>query len=137
LVNNDGGLAEDMAPERNIYRHPERQGAPSKSFSKVHDIYALGVVLLEVGLWKPAMDIFKETFGFEPTYETMKKAQEGFRGVAEKQLKHFMGPAYSEAVAACLSDELKAYAGQNDFELVFMDMVVQKLDLKRLRLENN
>lgn len=36
--------------ERNLYRHPDRQGHPKTSFSKLHDIYALGVVLLEIGL---------------------------------------------------------------------------------------
>jgi hypothetical protein len=41
----------DDSPDRNIYRHPDRQGPPRASFSKIHDIYALGIVLLEIGLW--------------------------------------------------------------------------------------
>ena len=37
--------------ERNLYRHPQRQGiAPDEDFSMQHDIYSLGVVLLEIGL---------------------------------------------------------------------------------------
>ncbi|KAF7503654.1 hypothetical protein GJ744_003432 [Endocarpon pusillum] len=32
-----------------IYRHPERQHKPRFAFTKEHDIYALGVVLLEIG----------------------------------------------------------------------------------------
>lgn len=39
----------DSSPSRNIYRHPDRQMSPQKPFSKIHDIYALGVVLLEIG----------------------------------------------------------------------------------------
>ena len=36
---------------RNLYRHPERQGPrPSEDFVMQHDIYSLGVCLLEVGL---------------------------------------------------------------------------------------
>jgi hypothetical protein len=38
----------------NIYRHPERQGSNiSARFTMAHDVYSLGVVLLEIGLWRP------------------------------------------------------------------------------------
>ena len=43
----------DSCPSRDIYRHPERQGQPQKLFNKLHDIYALGVVLLEIGISSP------------------------------------------------------------------------------------
>ena len=42
----------DMDDQKNIYRHPDRQEPPSVRFSKMHGIYALGVVLLEIGLWR-------------------------------------------------------------------------------------
>jgi hypothetical protein len=40
-----------------IYRHPERQGAelgidPETYYKAFHDVYSLGVVLLELGLWE-------------------------------------------------------------------------------------
>jgi hypothetical protein len=39
--------------EKNIYRHPERQGIhPEVDFNMLHDIYSLGVVLLEIALWR-------------------------------------------------------------------------------------
>lgn len=42
---------EDVA--RNLYRHPTRQGAcPSEDYVMQHDIYSLGVCLLEIGLWR-------------------------------------------------------------------------------------
>ncbi|KAF2473628.1 uncharacterized protein BDR25DRAFT_311845 [Lindgomyces ingoldianus] len=31
----------DFFLERDVYRHPERQGRPGKMFNKIHDIYAL------------------------------------------------------------------------------------------------
>lgn len=38
--------------EKNLYRHPERQGlAPGERYCMQHDIYSLGVCLLEIGLW--------------------------------------------------------------------------------------
>ena len=39
----------DTCPDRDVYRHPERQGQPLTTFKKTHDIYALGIVLLEIG----------------------------------------------------------------------------------------
>ncbi|KAI5843083.1 hypothetical protein DFP73DRAFT_95441 [Morchella snyderi] len=43
----------DSAWERNLYRHPERQGEfPDEVYRMQHDIYSLGVCLLEIALWK-------------------------------------------------------------------------------------
>jgi hypothetical protein len=43
----------DMSWDRNVYRHPLRQGEfPADKYSMRHDIYSLGVVLLEIGLWE-------------------------------------------------------------------------------------
>ncbi|CZR58611.1 uncharacterized protein PAC_08503 [Phialocephala subalpina] len=45
-------LTGDDEWEKNIYRHPSRQGLyPEISYQMQHDIYSLGVVLLEIGLW--------------------------------------------------------------------------------------
>ncbi|RYP44849.1 hypothetical protein DL768_008748 [Monosporascus sp. mg162] len=38
----------DTCLSRDIYRHPDRQQSPTQPFTKLHDIYALGVVLLEI-----------------------------------------------------------------------------------------
>jgi hypothetical protein len=39
--------------ERNVYRHPTRQGEhPKDSYKMQHDMYSLGVCLLEIGLWR-------------------------------------------------------------------------------------
>jgi hypothetical protein len=37
---NTNGVEDDI--ENDLYRHPDRQGQPSQSFTKLHDIYALG-----------------------------------------------------------------------------------------------
>lgn len=38
--------------EKNLYRHPQRQGRSLKTdFNMRHDIYSVGVCLLEIGLW--------------------------------------------------------------------------------------
>jgi serine/threonine protein kinase len=47
----------DSVWERNLYRHPDRQGEnPKEIYIMQHDIYSLGVCLLEIGLWKSLID---------------------------------------------------------------------------------
>ncbi|MCJ1401951.1 hypothetical protein MMC11_005168 [Xylographa trunciseda] len=47
-------LISDALWEQNLYRHPERQGTlAEKLYVMQHDIYSLGVCLLELGLWTP------------------------------------------------------------------------------------
>jgi hypothetical protein len=42
----------DAAWERNLYRHPSRQGLLAQEvYSMQHDVYSLGVCLLELGIW--------------------------------------------------------------------------------------
>jgi serine/threonine protein kinase len=42
----------DETLEKNLYRHPLRQGlTPTSDFDMQHDIYSLGICLLEIGLW--------------------------------------------------------------------------------------
>lgn len=46
-------LVGDNAWEQDIYRHPTRQGHhPEEVYNMQHDIYSLGVCLLEIALWK-------------------------------------------------------------------------------------
>lgn len=43
----------DAAWDRNLYRHPSRQGIFAQdTYSMQHDVYSLGVCLLELGFWK-------------------------------------------------------------------------------------
>ncbi|CAG8063123.1 unnamed protein product [Penicillium nalgiovense] len=42
----------DLEWEKNLYRHPQRQGIhPEEVFEMRHDIYSLGVCLLEIAIW--------------------------------------------------------------------------------------
>lgn len=43
----------DISWHRNLYRHPQRQGAMANdAYVMQHDVYSLGVCLLELGLWE-------------------------------------------------------------------------------------
>lgn len=52
-VTHETNLYGDSAWHRNLYRHPARQGLEIfNEYVMQHDIYALGVCLLEIGLWR-------------------------------------------------------------------------------------
>lgn len=92
----------------NVYRHPARQGLPSEGFKKTHDIYAFGVLLLEIGLWTVASsrELFKDqSQKTNAIRETLIKNARG-------RLGHFMGQKYCDAVLFCL--EGASGVGQDD-----------------------
>lgn len=123
--------------ERSVYRHPHRDGPPTTDFNKAHDIYSLGVVLLEIGMWRTAADIYRQIFeelqerrpGQQPSSESVKR---GMRKYAKLYLSFAMGEPYSQVVDACLSDEFHKKLGMDDFAWTFEKHVVEMLDVRRL-----
>ena len=83
----------------NVYRHPARQGIPGERFSKEHDLYSFGVLLLEIGLWQPASAAFDPRRRTELTPNALRSTL--FKS-AEERLPHYMGTAYAKAVCDCL-----------------------------------
>lgn len=43
---------EDLKPQTNIYKHPDKVAMPARRFRHSYDIYSIGLVLLEIGLWR-------------------------------------------------------------------------------------
>lgn len=71
---------------------------PYEFFQYKHDIYSLGVMLLEIGLWE---DLTPQ----HSTFETLKPDQrkEKMVNMAEDQLSLCMGQRYLNVVKACLN----------------------------------
>ena len=42
----------NLRPKINIYRHPDKDVNPARRFRHSYDIYSLGLILLEIGLWQ-------------------------------------------------------------------------------------
>ena len=81
----------DFEIQRKIYRHPDRRNQPNESFSKIHDIYALGVILLEIGLWEPIVRLDRDRGGpLEERYKEgvvlARKCAENLFGKVKRQL---------------------------------------------------
>lgn len=66
-VNAFTNLIDDAKWQKNLYRHPNRQGLRyEESYKMQHDIYSFGICLLEIGLWDSFAFWNKETGSFEP-----------------------------------------------------------------------
>ncbi|KAK3166660.1 hypothetical protein OEA41_009785 [Lepraria neglecta] len=124
--------------EKNVYRHPDRQGPPSVQFTKIHDIYALGVVLLEIGMWRTASTIYHEYCkvvkqrGGGGGIVDPKICREIFMDKAEGNLPHYMGRAYADAVSACLAGRFDNGISDGAFAMEFHHQV--RLQSKRDRM---
>ncbi|KAF1836154.1 hypothetical protein BDW02DRAFT_567355 [Decorospora gaudefroyi] len=88
--------------ERMIYTPPSRWGNPQEKFSYPHDVYALGVLLLELGYWKSIFDIKSELRNVPSAEEAQDVLISLSRG---EDLAHIMGSAYAHIVEICLTGQ--------------------------------
>ncbi|KAM0287030.1 hypothetical protein ACHAQH_000715 [Verticillium albo-atrum] len=106
----------------NVYRHPSAQGSPNEGYRRSFDAYSLGVVLLEIGLWRPAWKMYKDGV-----------TAEAFRNVlvekSQAWLAHLMGAEYQDAAVKCLTG---SFAGER---LGSGDDKVRDLGLQTLYIE--
>jgi hypothetical protein len=128
-------MRSDFEVEPNLYRHPSRQGRPTQQFSRLHDIYALGVVLLEIGLWVTLSRLMEtkireaESSGRLPR---PKKVVEDLMMLAAQGLPKEMGIGYTRAVLACLKADFRGTEGPAlamDFQEKVVDVLRGGIEL--------
>ncbi|PQE23857.1 HET-s domain protein [Rutstroemia sp. NJR-2017a BBW] len=120
--------AGNSAWEVNLYHHPQRQGAiAEESYVMQHDIYSLGVVLLEIGMWDSfvcykndaadpipgtSLDISLQ----HPAFRSPTLMKEHLVALAERALPKRMGERYKDVVVNCLTclDEVNMDFGDPD-----------------------
>jgi serine/threonine protein kinase len=111
---------------RNLYRHPERyqvQGnMPEVPHKKIHDIYSLGIVLLEIGIGQTALKVYgvlpvllgleisteqvlSDVDGRTPPSLSSGQIKDGFVRFAARYLPEKMGDRYTSVVVACLTGQ--------------------------------
>ena len=118
----------DFSPSRDIYRHPERQGDPQTPFVKGHDIYSLGVILLEIGLWEPAITLEKNMFNHAHDSYAV---QAQLKKHAMKRLEPRMGSKYKNVVLKCLLGKFEVGDDTKEdlkLQLAFRTQVVDVLE---------
>jgi hypothetical protein len=90
-----------------FYRHPVRQ---AHQFSPKHDVYALGVVLLEIGPWKTVSQFFNKAIQDSQKSGRLPKARDtrgALAQLAQIELPKEMGESYALAVSSCLLGKFK------------------------------
>ncbi len=103
-------------PEDDLYRHPSYKGAKPHSFQPSFDMYSLGVVLYEIGVWR-RVSAASQTAPREsgrpplPTYSSDPQYIDTLvRTGSVSEMKRFTGARYRDAVMACL---------KRDFDVVW------------------
>lgn len=136
----EGGHTErvgDSFVERNLYRHPSRQGSsPTCNYIMQHDIYSLGVCLLEVGLWKSFIEYPEIAGETKPQWSSVlgipkdlnplqavrylcSDAKKRLVSLAQDELPQYMGSKYTDIVVTCLTcldPENKAFGDEKEFQ---------------------
>ena len=79
-----------------IYRHPMAESGKRTTYKPSYDIYSLGLILLEVGLWMPIHQLWKSKY----THQIFKTRLET---VYAKKLAGKCGNTYMRVVDYCLS----------------------------------
>lgn len=117
---------------RDLYRHPERQGPkPRKKHQRRHDLYALGLILLEIGRWALIEDVFRNVIRRNDGTGGPTAVKGAAIKFTDRVLSHNMGTAYTSATAACLSGELGVKeddAQGSRFLASFESQIVRKLE---------
>lgn len=117
----------DTEWHKNLYRHPTRQGEfPLEYYKMQHDIFSLGICLLEIGLWQPFVS-YSESLDPEVgpglNRETLSheagQIKEFFTDLAQRRLPNAMGDRYTQAVATCLKclDPVESEGVERDFDV--------------------
>ncbi|KAF2715473.1 hypothetical protein K504DRAFT_457635 [Pleomassaria siparia CBS 279.74] len=81
----------------NIYRHPEdpkSTGDKSREYGPQFDLYSLGLILLEIGLWQPLSDLWKAKY-------TLADFKQRVEDVYIRRLASKCGTAYMQVVRDC------------------------------------
>ncbi|KAL9114966.1 MAG: hypothetical protein Q9227_001209 [Pyrenula ochraceoflavens] len=118
----------DLDWTRNLYRHPKRQGQwPEDEYDMFHDIYSLGVAMLEIGLWTsfitfetghaeatPPLEIASDQT--KDIRDRSAAVKEALLTLARKNLPARMGTRFTDVVISCLTglDEVDSRHGEID-----------------------
>lgn len=101
--------------ERCLYQHPDRIGSiSSEDYIMQHDIYSLGVCLLELGLWESFVSYDELTTASNDNAPIPTRApifgtgrglyfQKHLLFLAQGELRKRMGTRYSDVVVTCLT----------------------------------
>lgn len=122
--------------QKDYYRHPAIQCLERPAYRRIHDVYSLGVVLLEIAIWQQAADMISFAFP-DVGSRTADNLRKHYIKLASRQIPHRMGMAYAKAVLSCLEPKLEHLFRGENFAPVFRERVVDLLSPKLLMTTAN
>ena len=122
----------EIVTEDDVYRHPDRRGRDIEiQFRPVHDLYAIGVLLVEIGNGKPILTSIKEL----KNPSASGSFERDTTRIAKEKIPKNLGTRYTECTLRCLAGyegfELSGRAG-NDADLIFAFRKLVVEELKRM-----
>ena len=118
-------------PYHDIYRHPNSLWDSKLHYNELYDIYSLGVIFLEIGLWKPLAQIVEEHIKLDKCTHTQVKSVRSFLlenvlNSESGELQFKAGSIYQQVVKSCLVGDFGLEGGsvwgpvqmENYFKLV-------------------
>lgn len=93
-------------PELDVYYHPD----VAQGWNKVREVYSLGIVLLEVALWRP---VFVEIYKTMTMAEMSKDIITELDGKFGRDVAGLVGTAYVDVVKCCLKGEFCVTTGNS------------------------
>lgn len=95
-LSDDGTRPSPEPLSTSVYRHPQDRRSIDDSSAWAYDLYSLGLVLLEIGLWTPLNRLWKSKYD-----QTVFKSR--IENVYAKKLASKCGTAYMNVVRTCLA----------------------------------
>ena len=80
----------------NIYQHPSLGDGQSSKYEFAHDLYSLGLILLEIGLWMPIGKFWKSKY-------TRRDLKARLQDIYLKKLSSKCGDGYMDVVLYCMT----------------------------------
>ena len=135
--------------EEDIYQHPSRHGATAARYYSVqHDVYSLGVVLIEIALWQSLIVFDEEMQDFKPNGVLWRKAASKVEGLkrgengageavmafleklARLEVPVVMGDKYRKVILSCLGGVGEHGTEADDVELGvrFIQTILEDLE---------
>ncbi|KAF7505425.1 hypothetical protein GJ744_000971 [Endocarpon pusillum] len=113
--------------DRRLYQHPDRLIPSPPKYTKKHDLFSLGVVLLEIGLWKTTRmmcDAKGSRSADGNTTRTLCEPRDVYLALAKEDLGGRMGEGYQEAVISLLSETTASYGSNSGASVEMIKKVI-------------
>ncbi|KAF4954258.1 hypothetical protein FSARC_12195 [Fusarium sarcochroum] len=126
---NDMSETAPTVASEDLYRHPAVQGEPKDNsqwhgFKKYHDIYSLGIILLEIAYWDPIYKILGYCQAEDIKPSELVRVRMRLLGTHDSSFRGNLGDVIADAILACLSGP----SGKGEFETTgFFEAIVQNL----------